>query len=311
MRIVIRGDIPPATIEDFRAAASQAEVIALRPDGDLASVIGDAEVVAGDVPADLFARGGRLAWVHSWAAGPDTQLYPAMIDSPVVLTCSKGNGAIPLAEHAILLMLMLSRDALRWIRAQDARRWERFRHGELNGLTCGIVGTGHSGADLAIKAKAFHMRTIGLSRSGAARPHFDTMLASGDLDVLLRESDFVVVTAPLTPETAGLIGEAELRRMKASAFIVCFSRGGIIDEAALLHALREGWIAGAGLDAHATEPLPADSPLWIAPNTIVTPHNGATTQATVERGYAIFRDNLARYVRGEPLRNVVDKHAGY
>jgi len=121
----------------------------------------------------------------------------------------------------------------------------------------------------------------------------------------------VVVTAPKTPETIGMLGEAEFRAMKPSAYYICFSRGGIADDAVLLRALQERWIAGAGLDAHGQEPLPADSPFWTAPNTIITPHNGASTAATRRRGVEIFIDNLRRYMVGEPLRNVVDKETGY
>lgn len=277
----------------------------------LAALIGSADVVAGDVPENLFGRAGRLRWVHSWAAGPNRQLYPAMVESPVLLTCSKGNGAIPLAEHAIMLMLLLNRSGLRWIRAQDERRWDSFTHGELNGLTCGIIGLGYSGQDLALKAKAFHMRTTGVRRHPQPTPNVDQVYAPEELHTFLAGADFVVVTAPLTPETRGMLGEAGFRSMKQTAYYVCFSRGGLADDTALERALREGWIAGAGLDAHSEEPLPQDSPFWDLPNTIVTPHNGATTAGTRRRGVEIFLDNLRRFEAGEPLQNVVDKQLGY
>jgi phosphoglycerate dehydrogenase-like enzyme len=128
---------------------------------------------------------------------------------------------------------------------------------------------------------------------------------------LLGRSDFVVVTAPRTAETTGMLGEAEFRAMKRSAYYICFSRGGIAEDAALLRALQEGWIAGAGLDAHGTEPLPPDSPFWEAPNTLITPHNGASTPFTRQRGIDIFADNLRRYLDGRPLHNLIDKTRGY
>ena len=191
---------------------------------------------------------------------------------------------------------------MRWVEGQRNRKWDPFFHGELNGLTVGIIGAGYSGTDLALKAKAFHMRVLGLRRNGVAgrelRPHVSR---ANELHAFLGECDFVVVTAPKTPETTDMLGEAEFKAMKPSAFYVCFSRGGVANDAALYRALTEGWIAGAGLDAHGVEPLPADSPFWDAPNTIVTPHNGATTLATKARGYRIFADNLRRYVAGEPL----------
>jgi len=279
-------------------------------DGD--DGLADVEAIAGTIKATHLARASRLKWVHSWAAGADNDLFPAMLDSPVVLTSSAGNGAIPLAEHSLLLMLMLNRDVPRWMRAQAERKWERFTHPELNGLTVGIFGLGNSGSDLALKAKAFHMRVLGLRRNAERPvPGVDRMFSIDQLQPFLAESDFVVVTTPSTPETLGAFDDAAFKAMKRSAYFICISRGGIAVDDALLEALREGWIAGAGLDAHGVEPLPPDSPFWSLPNVIVTPHNGATTPATAQRSVEIFIDNLQRYVAGQPLRNIVDKSAGY
>ncbi len=308
--ILIHSDIGAGNIERIRAIAPGAQ-LRLAENGMPDAAIDDAEIVAGPVPAEALARAHRLKWVHSWLAGPDAQLYPAFVAAPLLFTCSKGNGAIPLAEHAMLLMLMLNRNALSWLKAQAEHRWDRSRHGELNGLTCGILGAGFSAIDLAEKARAFHMRVIGMRRTDTPAPGFDRIYRREDLHAFLGESDFVVMTLPRTPGTVGMLGEAEFRAMKPSAFYICFSRGGIADDDALLRALNEGWIAGAGLDAHSVEPLPADSPFWTAPNTIVTPHNGATTSATRQRGIDIFIDNLGRYLRDEPLNNLVDRQHGY
>lgn len=175
--------------EPFRDLLRQAPPdveISFAEDRDaLAARIASAEVVAGTVPESLLGEAAKLRWVHSWAAGPDSQLYPAMVESPVVLTCSKGNGAVPLAEHAILLMLLLNRSALRWIHAQDERRWDRFTHGELSGLTCGILGLGHSGQDLALKAKAFHMRTTGIRRHPQPTANVDEVYPPEELRTFL------------------------------------------------------------------------------------------------------------------------------
>jgi phosphoglycerate dehydrogenase-like enzyme len=271
-------------------------------------VVESMEAVIGRVPDDVLARAGKLRWVHSPAAGVDADLSPRMLASDVVLTSSVGNGAIPLAEHAMLLMLMLNRDVPRWMRAQSEHRWDRFTHGELAGLTLGIYGLGNSGLDLARKAEAFHMRVLGVRRRvGEPAPSVEQV----DFDVLLAESDFVVVTAPSTPDTLGRFGAAEFARMKRSAYFVCISRGGIADDDALLAALRDGQIAGAGLDAHGVEPLPPDSVFWDLPNVIVTPHNGATSTGTARRGEQIVADNLRRFLSGQELVNVVDKAAGY
>jgi phosphoglycerate dehydrogenase-like enzyme len=297
-------------LAQIRAAAPSAKVE--RVDGQqIESMIDTAHVVAGRVSADGLARARDLRWVHSWAAGPDHQIFPEMVASPVTLTCSKGNGAVPLAEHAVMLMLLLNRDALSWLRAQQERRWEHRPHGELNGLTCGIIGLGFSGVDLARKAKAFHMTVLGVRRNPQPTEFVDEVVGPADLHTILPRVDFLVVTAPYTPETRGLLGEREFRAMKPSAYYINFSRGGIADDDALLTALQNGWIAGAGIDAHGQEPLPADSAFWTAPNTIITPHNGATTPQTRQRGVDIFADNLARFVADQPLVNLVDKQAGY
>lgn len=311
LTIFVNGEVTDAQMEQIHAAAPRATIRYFADQRTMEEHIDEADVIAGNVRPTGLARAARLQWLQSWAAGPNEVLYPEMVASPVTVTCCKGNGAIPLAEHAMMLMLMLNRNAMRWIRAQDDHRWDRFPHPELNGLTCGIIGLGHSGQDLALKAKAFHMRVLGVRRSNTPTPNVDRLYPREQLHDVLGQSDFVVVTAPRTPETTGMLGEAEFHAMKQSAYFVCFSRGGIADDAALLRALREGWIAGAGIDAHAQEPLPSDSPFWSAPNTIITPHNGATTPKTRQRGVDIFVENLKRYTAGQPMLNVVDKHAGY
>jgi phosphoglycerate dehydrogenase-like enzyme len=291
-------------------AAPDADIRIVERPTDVAAHAQEAEVIAGDVDAATLAAARRLRWVHSWLAGP--YLYPEIVSAPIEMTSSKGNGAIPLAEHAFMLMLMLDRQAERWAEAQREHAWRRHSHSELAGKTLGLLGIGHAGSSLARRAKAFDMTVIGTRRTpGAPAPDVDVTVPRDDLGDLLSRSDFLVVTAPLTAESAGMLGAAEFARMKPTAFYICVSRGGIADDDALLAALRTGVIAGAGLDAHAHEPLPPDSPFWTAPHTIVTPHNGATTPATAARGFDIFVDNLARFVDGRGLRNVVDRAAGY
>jgi phosphoglycerate dehydrogenase-like enzyme len=309
--LLLNGPLTDERVARIRSRAPEAVVETADDAGDIDERIAVADVIAGSVDAKILARADRLRWVHTWAAGPDSSLFPEMLASPVVLTSSKGNGAVPLAEQAMLLMLLLNRSATTWLDAQKDHRWERFTHPELAGQTCGILGLGYSGSDLALKAQAFHMRVVGLRRGTEPVPGVDRLYRPEELHDFLAESDVLVVTAPLTSETRGMLGEPEFRAMKSSAHYICFSRGGIADDAVLLRALQEGWIAGAGLDAHGVEPLPADSPFWTAPNTIITPHNGATTPQTSERGIDIFADNLRRFVDGAALVNVVDKAAGY
>jgi phosphoglycerate dehydrogenase-like enzyme len=311
LTVFVTGEVNDAQLAQIRAAAPDADVRYFSTRAALEEHIEEAEVVAGNIGPQALARATRLRWVQTWAAGPDNLMYPEMVDSPVVCTSSKGNGAIPLAEHAMMLMLMLNRDARRWLHSQAENRWERFYHAELNGLTCGIIGLGYSGQDLALKCQAFHMRVLGMRRTPQPTANVDDVIPRERLHELLRASDFIVMTAPRTPETEGMLGEAEFRAMKPTAYYICFSRGGIADDGALLRALKEGWIAGAGLDAHGEEPLPPDSPFWRLPNTIITPHNGATTLFTRQRGIDIFVENLRRFQAGQLLINIIDKQAGY
>ncbi len=311
-KVLVAGQFSAENKDLMRASAPNAELAFVPKLAEAGEQIADVDAIAGTITAADLATARKLKWVHSWAAGADNDLFPEMLTSPVVLTSSVGNGAIPLAEHSMLLMMMLNRDVPRWMRAQTAQKWDRFTHPELNGLTLGIFGLGNSGSDLALKAQAFHVRVLGLRRNTDRQvPGVDKMYAIEGFHEFLGQSDFVVVTAPSTPATRGLFDERAFRAMKPSAYFICISRGGIADDEALLNALREGWIAGAGLDAHGVEPLPQSSPFWTLPNVIVTPHNGATTAATAQRGVEIFADNLSRYLANEPLRNVVDKSAGY
>jgi phosphoglycerate dehydrogenase-like enzyme len=269
------------------------------------------DVVAGRVSEHGLAKADNLKWIHTWSAGPDAQLFPAFLQHPAVLTCSRGSGAIPLAERVMLQILTLTHDLRRSLAAQAEKRWEPFFHAELTGMTIGIIGTGNSGLDLAQKAKAFHMRVLGIRRRDDVPPHFDRMYKREELHAFLAESDFVVVTAPRTPETTGMLGAQEFAVMKPTAYYFCISRGGIADDEALLDALTRGTIAGAGLDAHGVEPLPPESPFWNLPNVIISAHNGATTNQNRERRFGYFVENLKNYLAGKPFFNVVDKEAGY
>ncbi|MFD2028014.1 D-2-hydroxyacid dehydrogenase [Promicromonospora aerolata] len=308
--VVVRGGQGERVAERVRAAHPEV-VVAPADDAD---ALRTATVVAGHLTDDEVARMPRLAWVHSWAAGVESDVGAALrrrasVAGPeaVTVTSSAGNGAIPLAEQALLLMLMLSRQAPRWAAAQREHRWERFTHGELYGRTVGIYGYGNVGRELAIRARALGMTVVGLRRRPAAPDDpVDRMLPPDAVDELAALSDFLVVAAPLTDRTAGAIGLRTLRELGPAGHLVVVSRGGIVREVDLVTALRDGIVGGAGLDAHADEPLPTDSPLWDLPRTIVTPHNGATTSSTADRGTAIFLDNLDRWLARRPLRNVVD-----
>lgn len=310
--LLVRGDQPRERRERIRAAAGGAQVEFVDDLEEDPQLLSRATAIAGGVPQGTLAAAPQVRWVHSWAAGPDADLTDEVRKSDAVLTSSVGNGAIPLAEHAMLLMLQLDRDSERWARAQRARRWERHLHGELAGNTLGLFGVGHAGADLAAKAAAFHMRVIGCRRRPSIPVrHVEAMYGLDELHAFLAQCDVVVVSVPTTETTRGALDEAALHAMRPGAHLICISRGGIIDDGALLRALHDGHLGGAGLDAHAQEPLPEDSPFWDAPRTIITPHNGATTSGTADRGFSFFVENVERFVQGRTLLRVVDKAAGY
>ena len=218
------------------------------------------------------------------------------------------------ADHALALLLAVARKICIYDRATRRGTWQRrtgHRIHRLRGSTAGLLSFGSIAQAIAVRASGFGLRVIAYDPYRPA----DDIAAKGaapvSFDELIEQADYLVIQAPLTNQTHHLIGEEELRRMKPSSFVINAARGPIVSDEALYRALSEGWIAGAGLDAHGIEPLPADSPFWSLSNAITTPHNGATTVATRARGIEIFAENLRRFAAGMPLSNVVDKAAGY
>ena len=296
----------------IRVECPAAEIVFVDGEAALGKALPEAEVVGGTVPQSLLPLARRLRWVHNFAAGADSLLYPELRDSDVILTTSKGAHAIPISEHCLTFMLMFAHRLPTFMEWQRAGRWERPFIGELAGQTVGIIGLGNIGRELARKCKlAFGMRVVGTSRTLRPVEHVDRLYGTGELHALLGESDYVCMILPGTAETRGLIGAAELRAMKPSAYLINVGRGQHVDAAALLRALESGWIAGAGLDALDPEPLPTDHPLRKLPNVIVTPHLAGLTRGTRDRGVGRFISNLHSLRRGEPLEGLVDREAGY
>ena len=210
-------------------------------------------------------------------------------------------------------MFVLTRRMHRFAKAQRDHEWfQRGRCEEIDGTTMGIIGLGPIGLKTAEKARGLNMRVLGLRRDPSRiSPHVDRMFGPDGLHELLKESDWVVLAAPLTEETRGLLGEPEFRVMKETAYLINIARGQIVQEDVLIRALQEGWISGAGLDVFAQEPLPADSPLWDMRNVMITAHYAGATPRYADRVTGIFTDNLRRYQAGEPLVNVIDKERTY
>ena len=299
-------------MDDIIAAAPGYSIEMCGSAEELEARIEGAEVAATlDLSAEAVAKASDLRWMHTWSAGVDNLVPPGVDKTDVIYTCGKGNGGVTMAEWAMMLMLMWSKQATHYLAAHDQRRWAPLPHGELNGQVVGIIGLGYSGADLARKCQAFHMTVLGMRRSALPCDFVDEMFGLDNLHEMLACSDYVVVTTPITDQTRGMIGEAEFRAMKPGAYFIVTSRGGVADGEALLRALKQGWIAGAGLDAHEIEPVPPDSALWSIPGVFISPHCSSTGPAQAARGAEIFVDNLRRYVAGKPMRNVVDLNLGY
>lgn len=259
------------------------------------------------------ARATHLRWIQAVSAGVD-RLDPADYQQ-VIITNASGVAAAAMAEYVIGVMLLFAKGFPHLLRLQRTRTWDRaFQAQEICGKTCGIVGMGAIGGETARRARAMGMRVLATRRSTTPRDtdeFADELLSPDDLPYLLEESDYVVVAAPLTPETRGMLGAAELARMKPTAVLINVGRGQLLDQQALIEALRGRRLAGAGLDVFEQEPLPADSPLWELENVVVTPHVSGGTERYAERAAEIVGDNLRRYLAGEPLRNIVDLGRGY
>jgi len=279
------------------------------------ALLAEAEVIYGArPPKNVISRAPKLKWIQSTSAGVDSFLDTDVVQSPVIVTNTRGMHATPMGELVFELILMFTRQAQLCFQLKQEKRWETFIPTVLRSKTVGVVGLGNIGREVARLAKAFGMRVVAIRRSArrvARARNVDIMLPRDQLHQLLVESDFVVLVLPHTAETNKLIGEEELRTMKPTAYLINVARGNVVDEEALIRALDENWIAGAGLDVFATEPLPTESRLWEFPNVLFNPHIGSDMVDYYMLATEIFCENLRRYLNGKKLLNVVDKKRGY
>lgn len=273
----------------------------------------------------------RLRWVQLDTAGADGVLGTPLWRSEVAITTLSGVGPPTAAEHAMMLVLALAHHLPEMVDLQRRRewpsaadRWQRLMPRELRGATIGVVGYGAIGREIGRLARSFGMTVLGvrqgtvqavsyaLPRLGApGQDEPDRMYGPGELHAMLAECDYVVLVVPSTPATFHLIDEAALRAIRPGAVLLNVARGAVVNEPALVRALQEGWIAGAGLDVFEAEPLPSDSPLWSMPNVIITPHVAGLTPHYHDRIMDLFAQNLRRYLAGEPLLNQVQRHRHY
>jgi D-2-hydroxyacid dehydrogenase (NADP+) len=309
------------TISPGTKLSNVSELVRAERRGDLArqdelnALLAEAEVIYGlRLPKNVVARAPKLKWVQVMSAGVDRFLDDEFRRSSVIMTNVSGIHATPIGEIILGMMLMFTKQAPLCFQLKQEKQWKRFMPTVLRSKTVGIVGLGSIGREVARLAKAFGMRVVATRRSAkrvARAKYVDILLPRKQLPRLLSESDFVVLSLPFTSETNKLIGEKELRTMKPTAYLINIARGNIVDEEALIRALDEHWIAGAGLDVFATEPLPADSRLWEFPNVIFSPHIAGGMEDYIIRATELFCENLGRYLSGENLLNVIDKEKGY
>ena len=253
-----------------------------------------------------------LRWHHAPNAGVNHILTPKYLERDLILTNGSGVHGIPIAEFVIAYLLAYSKRLPSLYKLQNEHDWQRgLPIQELFEKTLLIIGAGGIGQEIAVRAKAFGMRIFGSSRNARPLPNFDKVVGANEWKQLLPESEFVVIATPLTPETKGMIDVDTLRLFRPDSYLINIARGAIVDESALTKALQAGWIAGAALDTVFTEPLPTESPVWTLPNIFITPHCSGNSPRVKERTLALFLDNFNRYNQGKPLRNVVDKTAGY
>jgi phosphoglycerate dehydrogenase-like enzyme len=286
----------------------------------LAKELPDTDIFVGySLRAEQLKEGKKLKWIHSTAAGVAQLMYPELRDSGIMVTNPSGIFSVPMAEHTIGLLLALARNFPDSVRGQDQGRWaqqeiwDKPQHlTELNGKVLLIVGYGSIGREVAKRAKVFEMRVWGVTRSGAGeRAHSEKIFSATQLREALPGADYVLICAPETAETTHLIGAAEIARMKRGARLINVGRGSLLDEAQLVQALESGALGGAALDVAQTEPLPAESSLWKAPNLFLTPHTSGVSDRLWDRQAAILIELLERWFDGREMFNRVDFARGY
>jgi phosphoglycerate dehydrogenase-like enzyme len=308
----------------IRAAAPSARLVSVSLEGLSDGALDDVEVLLrGPMPAASFdrllARCPRLAWVHSATAGVERLLTPEAAGRRLVITNARGVFSEPIAEYTLMMILAVVRRLPELLELQRERTWQPLPARELPQVTIGIVGLGSIGRAVARLGVAFGARVIATRRDPDRTGHASEPIPDGlarilphdQLTELLAESDFVVLALPLTAETEKLMDARRLAAMKPGAWLVNVARGRLIDQAALLRALRSGSIGGAILDTLWEEPLPPGSPLWDAPGLIITPHTSWSSGRVLDRSIGLFCENLARFRDGRELLNVVDPRAGY
>ena len=312
---ILTGDgLPEYYREKIRGLSPGIELALSKSDDEFHREVRDAHVIYGGFSREDVAAAKQLRWIQWGAAGVETILWPELVDSPIVLTNMQRIYSPVISESAIGLMLALARGFPQYTLQTRERRWQTVPGlVEISGMTLGLVGLGGIGTDTAYRAHyGFNMKVLAVDPKPLPKPSFVAELHSPEwLPKMVPQVDVLMSAAPHTRASEGMFNESVFRAMKRTAFFINVSRGKLVDTPALIRALEEGRIAGAGLDVAYKEPLPPDDPLWRAPNVIVTCHTSAHSPKVEGRQMDLFSENVRRYVAGLPLLNVVDKKRGY
>ncbi|MGM0498977.1 MAG: D-2-hydroxyacid dehydrogenase [Bacillota bacterium] len=301
--------LPQGAEAEIREIAPEIELDIVESSFDYSELIKEAEIVFGWPKTDLVKKANNLKWLHLPSAGVDRYANKEIYQNQdIVLTNSSGVYGKPIAEHVFAMIMAHNRNLIDYAYDKKEKKWQRKNEiKDFFNSTVGILGLGDIGSTIAKRAKAWGANVLALKRTMTELPDYvDRIYLNQDLDELLKISDYIILTLPGTPETEGIIGRNELKMMKDSAFIVNIGRGSLINQEALIEALKEKWIAGAGLDVTEPEPLPEKSALWELDNVILTPHTSGFSPTNDQRRFEIFKDNLKHYVNNENLLNKVD-----
>jgi D-3-phosphoglycerate dehydrogenase len=314
-RIVLCYPVEARHIAQISATAPGAEVVDAGQER-IAAELPSADIFFGHakvpVPWDDVVARGRLRWIQSTAAGLDHCLVPSVVASDILVTSASGVLANQVAEHTIALLTGLLRSLPAFFRAQQAREFVRLPTRDLRGTRIGLVGLGGNGRRLAEVLRVFDTTIVATDWFPVNRPScVAELLPANKLDELLPRLDILILTAPLTEQTRGMIDARRLALLPRGAVLVNVARGPLVVESDLVAALESGHLGGAGLDVTEVEPLPPDSPLWELPNVIITPHVGGQAALRMDDMTNFICDNLTRYLAGRPLRNLVDKRLGF
>lgn len=329
MKLVIHPPVDPARLERIRAVAGDTEIVNAPDEATALRAMPDADALFGKLTPAMLAVATRLRWVQSFTASLEHYVFPELVAHPCVLTNMRGLFSDVIADQVMGYVLCFARNLHIYVRQQMSAQWrpvggetERVNfsagpgtvsaidraHMSLGDATLGVVGLGQIGAEIARRALAFSMRVLAVDPvQTQPPPGVEALWPVEKLPELLAESDFVVIAAPHTPQTARLFRRPQFQQMRKSAYLINIGRGAIVDLTDLTASLHAGEIAGAALDVYEVEPLPAEHPLWKFENVILTPHVAGYSPRIAERHLEVLLDNLQRFRRGEPLRNVVNK----